>query len=175
MLFQIRASGGIAALVAEIISETLLVLDFGGLTIRLAQRQNRRESELPTDVVENADRDAGEVLQKPALAAEDAELNGKAAPVVVAAAAEHLRTIRFRQGPVAGQFLLAEILRQGHRPPGGFTRRHSGGCAPLREPFLRAKAVDRWQSYRGIRDPAVRRVPSACRDSCRDSSGRRYA
>jgi hypothetical protein len=131
MFLQIRSRCGIEAPVAEVIPETLFILNFGRFAIGSPERQNGRESQLPSDVVENADGDAGEVVQKPAIAAQNAELNGKAAAVVVAAAAQHLCAIRFRQRPVAGQLLLAGVLRQGHRRRFS-VRRHSAAFRRLR-------------------------------------------
>ena len=171
MFLQIRSRCRIEASIPEVIPEPLFILNFGCFPIGPAQRQNGRESQLPSDVVENADWDAGEVVQKPAIAAQHAELNGKTAAVVLAAAAQHLRAIRFRQCPVAGQLLFAKVLQQGHRRrfPCAVTRRHSDGCAPLPEPCPPAKAADRQPSYRAIRVPAERRVPPVCRDSFPDN------
>jgi hypothetical protein len=95
MFLQIRSRCDIEAAIAKVIPEPLFILSSGRFPIGSAQRQNRRESQLPPDVVENADGDAGEVVQKPAIAAQNAELNGKAAAIVVAAAAQDLYTIRF--------------------------------------------------------------------------------
>jgi hypothetical protein len=58
-------------------------------------------------MTEDAYRYVRVALEKRPIPAQNAELDGEAAAVVVAAAAQHLAVVGFRQCPVASEFLLA--------------------------------------------------------------------
>ena len=112
LVFQAPSRVLIKDLKVEVATESLLLFGFRRWTFGPLQREHGRKAQLSADVVENPDRDGGILTQEASVLAQHAELDGKPATVVVAAAAQYLYPISRRERPVPGQFLLRRIFRQ---------------------------------------------------------------
>ena len=83
---------------------------FRCISLGLRQRDGGHQSELPVQVIQNPDRHIVVPVEKAAILAQNAQLEGETAAVIVTAAAQHFRAIGFRQRPLAGEFLFAGIF-----------------------------------------------------------------
>ncbi|HME21987.1 MAG TPA: hypothetical protein VKI44_11720 [Acetobacteraceae bacterium] len=91
-------------------------------TARPIEEQNRRQAELARQMVDDLDGRVPVVIEKVAMGAQHAELQGETAMMVRAAALGDHRQVSRRQTPALGQFVLARIGRHRHPSPG------LGGC-----------------------------------------------
>jgi hypothetical protein len=87
-------------------------------TARPIEEQNRRQAELAGQMVDDLDGRVPVVIEKVAMGAQHAELQGETAMMVRAAALGDHRQVRRRQAPVLCQFVLARIGRRRHPSPG---------------------------------------------------------
>ena len=87
-------------------------------TARPIEEQNRRQAKLAGQMVDDLDRRVPVVIEKIAMGAQHAELQGETALMVRAAALGDHRQVGGRQAPVLRQFVLARIGRHRHPSPG---------------------------------------------------------
>jgi len=82
------------------------------------EEQNRRQPELAGQMVDDLDRRVPVVIEKVAVDAQHAELQGKTAMMVRAAALGDHRQVSRRQTPALCQFVLTRIGRHRHPSSG---------------------------------------------------------
>ena len=139
------------------------------------EEQHRSQADLPRQMIDDAQGSLPIVLQEPAMGAQHAQLERKAAPVVVAAAAADLDPVGGCQAPVPGQLVFAGLGRQNKTPSraDGFRKviigRHSGASAPGPRRGRRATVGYRWRWCPGTHDRGGWPTRPACRD-CRAGS-----
>ena len=176
-----QISGGLAVETAdaEMATNAQRLLPFRLCPARSVEEQHRCQSELAGEVVDDLDRRMPVVIEKAAVGAKHAELQGKAATMVGAAASGDLGQISGRQAPVPREFVLARVGRHRSRRRvcvilgGRSSDRHSGASAPGRLRDRRVRVACRWRSCRANRGRAGWRVRPACQDCRADSRGRR--
>ena len=88
---------------------------FGGFAAGTIEEQHRRQAELAREVVDDLNRRAAVVVQKTAVRAQPAELDGEAAAVIGTAAFGDHGQVFWRQAPMPRQFVLARVGRRRHR------------------------------------------------------------
>ena len=135
-----QISGGLAIETPdpEIAANAQRLLPLGLCPARSVEEEHRCQPELAGEVVDDLDRRVPVVIEKAAVGAKHAELQGEAATMVGTAASGDLGQIRGRQAPVPREFVLARVGRHRQPPPGlrhpgwKIIRRHSGASAPGR-------------------------------------------
>ncbi len=105
------------------------LLALGLFASRRAKEKHRRQIELARQVVDDAQRRLPVIVEKPAMGAQHAKLQGETAFVIGAAATAHLPQIDRRQAPMLREFILARVAGDGGaaadgHPDGSVRGRH---------------------------------------------------
>ena len=93
MFFQQNPRLIIECAIAKVFPEPLLMARFGGLALGLRQRNRRHQSELPVQIVQDANWHILVSIKKAPVLTEHAQLERKTPAVVVAAAALYFRAV----------------------------------------------------------------------------------
>lgn len=103
---------------AEIAADALRLRTFGGVPAGPVERQHWGQIELTRQVIDDAQRRLAVVIEKPAVGAQHAQLQGEPTPMIGTPAAPDLDQILRREAPMSRQLVLGQLGRRCAATPG---------------------------------------------------------